>query len=73
LIAGKLVFRGWVPDRAAQDVGKSAANRVAGKSADRKLAIAAELKRRSLVTNRWLTEAMQMDNPHEVSSKVADE
>jgi hypothetical protein len=46
---------------------------VAGKSADRKLAIAAELKRRSMVTNRWLAEAMQMDNPHEVSRKVADE
>ncbi len=46
---------------------------MAGKSADRKLAIAAELERRSMVTNRWLAEAMQMDNPHEVSRKVADE
>ena len=52
-------------------VGRTEANLVEGKSADWKLAIAAELKRRSTVTNRWLAETMQMGNLHEVSRKVA--
>lgn len=43
-----------------------------GKSADWKLAIAAELKRRRTVTNRWLAETMPMGNFHEVSRQVAD-
>ena len=42
-----------------------------GKSADWKRAIAAELKRRSTVTNRGLAETMQMGNLHEVGRKVA--
>lgn len=41
-----------------------------GKSADWKLAIAAALKERTTVTNRWLATAMHMGNLHEVSRKV---
>ena len=42
-----------------------------GKSVGWKLAIAAELKRRSNATDRWLAETMKMGNLHEVSRKVA--
>lgn len=51
--------------------GKTEAHLMEGKSAGWKLAIAAELKRRSTVTNRWLAETMKMGNLHEVSRKVA--
>lgn len=43
----------------------------AGKSADWKLALAAALKARTTATNRWLGNALQMGNLHEVSRKVA--
>jgi putative transposase len=43
----------------------------AGKSADWKLAIAAELKVRTTATNRWLATTMHMGNLHEVSRKVS--
>jgi len=43
----------------------------AGKSADWKLAVASVLKRRTTVTNRWLSTAMHLGNLHEVSRKVA--
>ena len=52
-------------------VGRTEVILVEIKSAGWKLAIAAELKRRSTVTNRWLAETMQMGNLHEVSRKVA--
>lgn len=42
-----------------------------GKSADWKLALAAALKSRTTVTNRWLGTALQMGNLYEVSRKVA--
>ncbi|MCW5549920.1 MAG: transposase [Opitutaceae bacterium] len=42
----------------------------AGKSADWKLAIAAALKARTTVTNRWLATTLHMGNLHEVSRKV---
>ena len=41
-----------------------------GKSADWKLAIAAALKERTTVTNRWLATTLHMGNLHEVSRKV---
>ena len=41
-----------------------------GKSADWKLAIAAALKERTTVTNRWLATTLRMGNLHEVSRKV---
>lgn len=43
----------------------------AGKSADWKLAIAAALKDRTTVTNRWLATTLHMGNLHEVSRKVS--
>ena len=43
----------------------------AGKSADWKLALAAELKARTTVTNRWLATTLHLGNLHEVSRKVA--
>ncbi len=42
----------------------------AGKSADWKLAVAAALKIRATVTNRWLAITLHMGNLHEVSRKV---
>ena len=42
-----------------------------GKSAGGKVAIAAVLKRRRTVTNRWLAGIMSRGNLHEVSRKVA--
>jgi REP element-mobilizing transposase RayT len=42
----------------------------AGKSVDWKLAIAAALKTRTTVTNRWLATTLHMGNLHEVSRKV---
>ena len=42
-----------------------------GKSVDWKLALAAALKSRTTVTNRWLGTTLQMGNLHEVSRKVA--
>ena len=44
---------------------------IAGKSADWKLALAAGLKARTTVTNRWLATTLHMGNLHEVSRKVA--
>jgi REP element-mobilizing transposase RayT len=44
---------------------------MAEKSADWKLALAAELKERTTVTNRWLATTLHMGNLHEVSRKVA--
>ena len=44
---------------------------VTGKSVDWKLAIAAGLKARTTVTNRWLAQNLHMGNMHEVSRKVA--
>jgi len=41
-----------------------------GKSVDWKLALAATLKDRTTVTNRWLATALHMGNLHEVSRKV---
>ncbi len=52
-------------------VGRTEVILVERKSADWKLAIAAELKRRSTVTERWLAGTMQMGKFHEVSRKVA--
>jgi len=43
----------------------------AGKSADWKLALAAALKERTTVTNRWLATNLHMGNLHEVSRKVS--
>lgn len=51
--------------RSAKDVAKE------GKSVNWKLALAAALKSRTTVTNRWLGTALQMGNLHEVSRKVA--
>jgi len=42
-----------------------------GKSADWKLALAATLKARTTVTNRWLATTLHMGNLYEVSRKVA--
>ena len=42
-----------------------------GKSADWKVALAAELKARTTVTNRWLGTTLHLGNLHEVSRKVA--
>lgn len=42
-----------------------------GKSVDWKLALAATLKERTTVTNRWLATTLHMGNLHEVSRKVA--
>lgn len=44
---------------------------VEGKSVAWKLAIAAALKRRTTVTNRWLADTLHMGNMYEVSRKVA--
>lgn len=44
---------------------------LAGKSVDWKLAMAAELKTRTTVTNRWLATTLHMGNLHEVSRKVS--
>ena len=52
-------------------MGRTEANPVEGKSADWKLAIAAERKRRRTVTNRGLAETMQMGNLHEARRQVA--
>ncbi len=43
----------------------------AGKSVDWKIAVAAALKKRTTVTNRWLASTLQMGNLYEVSRKVA--
>lgn len=43
----------------------------AGKSVDWKLALAATLKDRTTVTNRWLATTLHMGNLHEVSRKVS--
>ena len=59
-----------ISDLAAYGGGKDQGDSGGKKSADWKLAIAAELKRRSTVTNRWLAGTMQMGNFHEVSRKV---
>jgi len=45
--------------------------RLAGKSVDWKLAVAAALKGQTTVTNRWLGTALHMGNLYEVSRKVA--
>jgi hypothetical protein len=45
--------------------------RNSGKSEDWKLAIAAALKARTTVTNRWLATTLHMGNLYEVSRKVA--
>ena len=42
-----------------------------GKSADWKIAIAAALKARTTVTNRWLATTLHLGNLYEVSRKVA--
>lgn len=42
-----------------------------GKSEDWKLAVAAELKTRTMATNRWLADTLHMGNLYEVSRKVA--
>ena len=42
-----------------------------GKSVEWKLALAATLKARTTVTNRWLGTALNLGNLHEVSRKVA--
>ncbi len=42
-----------------------------GKSADWKLAVAAAMKARSTVTNRWLSENLHLGAMHEVSRKVS--
>jgi REP element-mobilizing transposase RayT len=42
-----------------------------GKSADWKLALAATLKARTTVTNRWLATTLHLGNLHEVSRKVS--
>ncbi len=42
-----------------------------GKSEPWKLAVAAALKARTTVTNRWLSEHLRMGNHHEVSRKVS--
>jgi putative transposase len=42
-----------------------------GKSVTWKLAVAAALKERTTVTNRWLSETLRMGNLHEVSRKVS--
>ena len=42
-----------------------------GKSVDWKLAVAAALKARTTVTNRWLATTMHLGNLHEVSRKVS--
>ena len=49
-----------VPDRAAQGGRKDRGGSMEGKSADWKLAIAAELKRRRTVTNCWVARTMPM-------------
>ena len=52
--------------------GRSRAELVgAGKSADWKLALAAALKARTTVTNRWLGTTLHLGNLYEVSRKVA--
>ena len=51
--------------------GRTGANLVLEKSADWKLAIAAELKRRRPVTNRRLAETRPIGNVHDVSRQVA--
>jgi len=52
-------------------VGRTEENLVEGKSADWKLAIAAELKRRRTVTNHRLAGTLPIGNFHEVSRQVA--
>ncbi len=51
--------------RSAKDVANE------GKSVNWKRALAAALRSRTTVTNRWLGTALQMGNLHEVSRKVA--
>jgi putative transposase len=60
-LAGLLAKAGRTTDELASD----------GKSAEWKLALAAALKARTTVTNRWLGETLHMGNLHEVSRKVA--
>jgi hypothetical protein len=45
--------------------------RAAGKPADRKLALAAALKDRTTMTNRWLATNLHRGNLFEASRKVA--
>lgn len=44
--------------------------KLAGRSADWKVALAAALKTRTTVTNRWMSEHLNLGNLHEVSRKV---
>ena len=44
---------------------------VAGKSVEWKLALAAALKARTTVTNRWLAQHLHLGSRHEVGRKVA--
>jgi hypothetical protein len=53
-------------------MGRTAAElAAAGKSVEWKVALAAELKARTTVTNRWLGDTLQLGNLYEVSRKVA--
>ena len=53
-------------------LGRTAAELVTtGKSAPWKLALAAGLRARTTVTNRWLAENLRMGSLHEVSRKVS--
>ena len=53
-------------------VGHSTADlAITGKSVPWKLAVAAGLKARTTVTNRWLAQNLHMGNIHEVSRKIA--
>ncbi len=58
--------------KALRQVGKQRVDLVRdGKSAPWKVAVAAIMKRRTTVTNRWLSEQMHLGNMHEVSRKVS--
>lgn len=57
---------------ALRQVGKQRADLVRdGKSAPWKVAVAAVMKRRTTVTNRWLSEHLHLGNLYEVSRKVS--
>ena len=51
--------------RTRKDLGRSA------KMADWKVALAAAMKAKTTVTNRWLEEELHMGSLHEVSRRVA--
>ena len=58
-------------EKLLKTVGKSAGHiESEGKSVAWKLAIAAAMKARTVVTNRWLAENLAMGNRYEVSRKV---